>query len=527
MTSSTAKGLERRDDFPADPVGVPDAPPHPVVEDEQVATLASHEDDEQTDDGPKRAWPWRVGCYGLILVLLWMITGTDSTMVIGLSATGLMLVMLGMKFPIALTMLIPSMVALVYIYDWETTTVLVGEMAYEDVASWSLSVVPMFVFMGMLLWRSGITTELFYAMRIAFNRVPASLAVGTNAAGGGLAAVSGSTVGVTYALARIGIPEMLRAGYDKRLAVGSVLVAGLSGQLIPPSILLVIFAGLASVPVGPQLMAGIGPGVFLVLAHAVALIALAVVRPQLVGGKKLAKEKQTEVARIPRAEKVKAILAIWPVPLIMAVVLGGMFSGVMTETEAGAAGALMALILAVFRHGKASIEQIKVATVEAVTASAAVFFLLMGAGLFSLVMADSGIAEGLAEWVTASGFSRVQFLLIILAAYLLLGMIGETLVAMMLTVPILMPLFPALGIDPLWFGVFAVLCVELGMILPPVGILVYIVHGIARDKEVNLGQTITLKDSFIGVLSLLPISLFVIAVMIAFPGLATWIPHNM
>src|SRR5699024_2456954 len=134
---------------------------------------------------------------------------------------------------------------------------------------------------------------------------------------------------------------------------------------------------------------------------------------------------------------------------------------------------------------------------------------------------DTGLADALATWILDSGFSRVEFLLIILVAYLLLGMIGETLVAMMLTVPILLPLFDTLGIDALWFGVFAVLCVELGMVLPPVGILVYVVHGIVQDPEVNMGQKITLKDAFTGVGWLLPISLFVIAVLIAFPEMAT------
>lgn len=527
MTSNTTEELE---DAPRRETASIDAPdevggaPTPATSGEATSTETTTASGER---GRSVGWLWRIVNYGLIVLLLWMITGTDSGMVIGLSATGLMLVMLFMKFPIALTMLVPSLIALVFIYDFDTATTLVGELAYDEVASWSLSVVPMFIFMGMLLWRSGITTELFYAMRILFNRVPASLAVGTNVAGGGLAAVSGSTVGVTYALARIGIPEMLRAGYDKRLATGSVLVAGLSGQLIPPSVLLVIFAGLASVPVGPQLMAGVGPGIFLVLAHAVAFVVLAMVVPKLIGGRQGARAKREAITKVPRSEKFKAIARVWPVPLIMLVVLGGMFSGVMTETEAGAAGALMALLLAFLRHKKAAFGQIKVATVEAVTASAAVFFLLMGAGLIAMVMADSGIAESLAGWVTDAGFTRVQFLLIILAVYLLMGMIGETLVAMMLTVPILMPLFPVLGIDPLWFGVFAVLCVELGMIMPPVGILVYIVHGIVQDKEVNLGQTITLKDAFIGVTMLLPISLVVILVMIAFPGIATWIPSNM
>lgn len=475
---------------------------------------------------PQRSWVWRVAMYGLALLSLLIIFGSSSNMGVGGGVILMMLVLLALKTPIAITMLLPSALGLIVMYGFETATELVGHTAYAEAASWSLSVVPMFIFMGLMLWRSGMTTDLFAAMTIVFNRVPASLAVGTNMAGGGLAAVSGSTVGVTYALARIGVPEMLKAGYDKRMATSSVLMAGLAGQLIPPSILLVIYAGLASVPVGHQLLAGVVPGIFLVLTQCLALIAMAMVWPRLVGGRDHAISRQRAVAKIPASEKVQAIIRVWPVPVITLIVLGGMFTGTLTATEAGAAGALAALLLTVVKKRREAIGMIKVAVLEAATATATVLFLLMGAAVISLVMSDTGLASALATWVLDSGFTRVQFLLIILVAYLLLGMIGETLVAMMLTVPILLPLFDTLGIDALWFGVFAVLCVELGMVLPPVGILVYVVHGIAQDPEVNMGEKITLKDAFTGVGWLLPISLFVIAVMIAFPEMATWLPNR-
>ncbi|WP_170231394.1 TRAP transporter large permease [Pseudonocardia kunmingensis] len=473
-----------------------------------------------------RAWLWRLVNYGLLAVLAAVMVADTAPEVNGVAAVAMMLVLLGMKVPIAVCMIAPGALALVFIYEWDTVTTILGELPYEETASWSLSVVPMFIFMGMMLWRSGITTKLFFAMSLVFNRVPASLAVGTNVAGGGLAAVSGSTVGVTYALARIGIPEMLRAGYDKRLTLSAVLMSGLSGQLIPPSVLLVIYAGVASVPVGPQLLAGVVPGVLLVVCQALALILLGVAAPKLLGGREKVRERRMEIAQIPIATKVRAVIACWPVPIIILVVLGGMFSGFLTETEAGALGALLSLILTLWTHRRAAFKEVKIAVVEAAVASSAVFFMLMAAGLMSLVLADSGLATALATWVTDANFSRVGFLLVMFAVYLVLGAVGETLVAMLLTVPILLPLFPVLGIDPLWFGVFAVLCVELGMITPPVGTLSYIVHSIVQDKEVSLGQKITLKDIFTGVGWLLPVSVVVVLILIAFPGLATWLPSS-
>jgi tripartite ATP-independent transporter DctM subunit len=293
-------------------------------------------------------------------------------------------------------------------------------------------------------------------------------------------------------------------------------------------VVLVIYAGVASVPVGPQLLAGVVPGVLLVVVQALALIMLGVTVPKLIGGRDKVRERRMEIKQIPVAKKVRAVVECWPVPIIMLVVLGGMFSGILTETEAGALGALLSLILTLWTHRggafKKAAKEVRVAVVEASVASSAVFFMLMAAGLMSLVLADSGLATALANWVTDANFSRVTFLLVMFVVYLILGAVGETLVAMLLTVPILLPLFPVLGIDPLWFGVFAVLCVELGMITPPVGTLSYIVHSIAQDKEVNLGQKITLKDIFTGVGWLLPVSVLVVLILIAFPGLATWLP---
>ena len=476
-------------------------------------------------DNTGRPWLWRVVCYGLLILWVALMVAPTSSQINGIAAIAMMLTMMAMKIPIAISMITPATIALAFIYDWEATSTIVGEAAYEDVASWSLSVVPMFIFMGMMLWKSGITSTLFTGMGVMFNKVPASLAVGTNVAGGGLAAVSGSTMGTTYALARVAIPEMLRAGYDKRIATTSVLMAGLSGQLIPPSILLVIFAGIAAVPVGPQLLAGIGPGVVLVIAQAVALILIGVVAPKLVGGRY--KERQAKGIQLSRKEKLRIVSAIWPIPVMIVIVIGGMFSGYLTETEAGAAGALAAILLTIATRGGKSFKEIWGAVVESAATTAGIFFLLIGAGMLTLVLADSGLADGLAEWVIEAGLSRVAFLIVIFIVYLILGMFMDTLAVMMLTVPVLMPLFPALGIEPLWFGVFVVLCVELGMITPPVGVLSYVVHSITKDPAVNLGQKVSLKDVFTGVGWLLPISLLVVAVMIAFPGLATYIPNQM
>jgi tripartite ATP-independent transporter DctM subunit len=383
----------------------------------------------------------------------------------------------------------------------------------------------MFIFLGMILWRAGITARLYDAMNVVFKRVPASLAVGTNMAGGGLAAVSGSTMGTTYALARVGIPEMLRAGYDRRMATSSVLFAGLAGQLIPPSVLLVVFAGVASVPVGPTLMAGVLPGVFLVVILAAVLIGIAVAKPSLVGGR--SRDREDPHAGLSTLEKAKVVWACWPVPVLIAIILGGMFSGTLTETEAGAVGAFVAVLLTFWVKRKDSFKELWISIVESAVATATIFFMLAGAMMLTMVVGDSGAADGIAEWVIDADLSRVGFLAVMVAVYIIAGMFGESFVAMLLTVPVLMPLLPALDIDPLFYGVFVVLCVELGMILPPTGVLVYVVHAIAQDPEVRGNQQISLKDVFVGVTWLLPVPILLIILLTIFPDTVTWLPNRM
>jgi C4-dicarboxylate transporter DctM subunit len=468
-----------------------------------------------------RPWIWRVVTYGLILGCVGAILATSSGTVIGVCAIVMMLTMLAMKMPIAIAMLVPGTVSLSSLYGFEAASVIIGQLPYQQSASWSLSVVPLFVFMGMLLATGGVVGGLFDALRVAFAKIPGSMAVGNNVAGAGLSAVTGTTMGTTYAIARISIPEMLKAGYDRRYAVSSVLMAGMSGQLIPPSIMLVIYAGLASVPIGPQLLAGFIPGVVLVIIQSIALIGIATLFPAMIGRRK---GGPIDERVLSRREKVRTVVAAWPVPLVAGLIIGGMYAGWFTETEAGAVGVLAAVLFSFVAHGRGAFKQIAVAAAETAVACAAIFFLLMGAAMLTLVLADSGIADGLATWLIDANMSRVALLLVLFVVYLVLAAFMDTMAAMLLTVPILLPLFPAYGIDPIWFGVFVVLCMELGMVLPPMGVLSYVIHSLCQDPAVNLGQKISLRDVFEGVAWLMPICFLFAVLLIFFPELATWTP---
>lgn len=474
---------------------------------------------------PKGTWKPRVIMGGLIVLCLAGIFLSPNALIAGGLVIALMIVLLFTGMPVAFALALPSIVGIYAISGVQATINVLAVAPYNAVSSWSLSVLPMFIFMGMLLMSSGMTGKMYQATGRWFSWLPGGLGIGTTAAGAGLSSVSGSTIGMTYALGQAGIPEMLRAGYDRRVAVGTVIIAGLPGNLIPPSILLVVYAGIANVPVGPQLIAGALPGILIALTFAIFLFILGSVAPQLFGR---SKKGHKAIAPVTWAERFQSLRDIWAFPVIMFVLFAGMFSGVFTPTEAGAAAALVSLLLCLwYRRNDAPLKAIAQAAVSSVAATAAIFFLLVGAEMLTRILAVTGLAQATTDFITGLGLSRFVFLVALIVLYLIMGMFFDTLSMMLLTIPILLPTFAVMDINVLWFGVFVVLLGELGMITPPVGVLSYIVHNIAQKPEVNLGQQISLKDVFVSLLWFLPIAVFFLFLMIWFPEMATWLPGMM
>jgi tripartite ATP-independent transporter DctM subunit len=305
--------------------------------------------------------------------------------------------------------------------------------------------------------------------------------------------------------------------------VGTVIIAGLPGQLIPPSILLVVYAGIASVPVGPQLMAGVVPGLLIAVAYAGMLLFIGIVLPRLVGRGK--NSTTTDEETVTWGERFSALAQIWGFPLIMLVLFGGMFTGVFTPSEAGAAAAGMSLVLAILYTWRSRpIAQVATAAMNAVRSSAAIFFILIGAEMLTRMLAVTGLAESVTSFITDLGLSRFAFLLVLIVLYIFMGMFFDTLAMMLLTIPILMPAFAAYDINLLWFGVFIVLLGEIGMITPPVGVLSYVVYNICKRRDVNVGHRITLGDVFMSLLWFLPLSIVFLIVLILWPDMALWLP---
>ncbi|WP_246265018.1 TRAP transporter large permease [Acrocarpospora pleiomorpha] len=440
---------------------------------------------------------------------------------VGYAALAMVLVLMFMRVPIAVSMAVPSLIGLYALRGELAVESALATVPFSATAQWTLTVLPMFVFMGVLLEMSGITATIYRAASAWLNWMPGGVGVATNVAGAGLSSISGSSLGTTYALGRAGIPEMLDRGYDRRLAVGAVGVSSLAGHLIPPSMMLVIYAGIAEVPIGPQLLAGVMPGLLIVACSCALIVLLGLLRPELVGSGKASRS----VARVTWRERWISLARVWPVPVLVVVVLGGMLAGAFTATEAAAGGAVGAVLLTtLMRRKDKPLTVLRESAGKTVEAIGSIFLLVIGAVLMTRFLAITGITGAFTDWVADSGMSRTAFLLILVVVYVILGTFLESMTMMLLVVPFLIPTLHMLEVDMLWFGVFTVLLAEVGLLHPPLGILSYIIHGLAQDPRVNRGVRITLGDVFVSILWFIPAIAVTLALLMAFPEIVTWLP---
>lgn len=445
-----------------------------------------------------------------------------SNLLAGVLVIALSIVLILMGIPVGVAMLGAALLGLWAIGGARVVVGTLENAAFNATDSWSLSVIPMFILMGTILWKSGLTATAFETARQWLGWMPGGLAVATNYAGAGLAAGSGSTIGITYALGRVSIPEMIKAGYKPSLAVGSVAAAGTLGQIIPPSLLLVVYAGAASVPVGPQLLAGIVPGILLAVAFSVMIVVRAKLQPSIA--------PRADLSDVTWGTRVRSTVGIVPIVIVVIVVIGGLLAGIFTATESAAFGMLAALIFGVAhkvratKSWKAVANMCKEALMGALTGTASIFLLLLGVEVLTRAIALSQVANVLATSIVDLGLDRVSLLLLLIVVYIILGMFMDTLAMMLLTIPVLLAPLTAVGVDPLWFGVFLVIMAEIGLLTPPLGILSFIVHRIAQDRAVNLGTPISLVEVFKGVAWFAAVAVVIVIGLIFVPEIVTWLP---
>lgn len=421
-----------------------------------------------------------------------------------------LLALMALRVPIAIALGSVSLVGLVILRGPNAALGIFGNLPMEFGASWTLSTIPMFLLMGSIAFHSGMTGSLFDAAKLWLNRLPGGLAVATNFASAGFAAASGSSLATAAAMGRLAIPEMLKARYDPALATGCVAAAGTLGALIPPSIVFVIYGWYTETSIAHLLIAGILPGILTAIVYSAMIVARCSANPELA---------PPIAMKVSWSDRLSILARIWPIPVLVLAIVGSMFSGLATATEAGALGAFFALLIALLR-GALTWDCLKKSTLETLSSTASIFFVAISALLFTRFLAYAGLPVFLAEQIALLGLNPLAIILGLSVLYLVLGCFLDPLGVLLLTLPVVVPVMKAAGIDPIWLGVILVKYLEIGMLTPPVGLNVYVVKGV-------VGDTIPLLTIFRGVMWFLAAEVVIMGLIIGFPSISTFLPNLM
>jgi tripartite ATP-independent transporter DctM subunit len=425
----------------------------------------------------------------------------------GFVAIFVLIALLILRVPIAYAMILVSFVGIVSMMGLEPAIGLLASGPYDFVASWTLSAVPMFLLMGFVAYHTGITQGLFAAASVFLRRVPGGLAISSVLACSGFASVCGSSVACAAAMGRIAIPEMVKSGYRPGFACGTVAAGGTIGALIPPSILMIIYGVFAQTSVTQVFLAGISVGLLTAASYILVILLVSAVSPNTV--------PRRDRSETPISKR-DAFSGLWPILALVFTVFGGMFSGLFTATEAGAVGACAALLIAGLTR-TLTWSAARQAMIETLTTTAALFVIAIGAALFTRFLGLSGTSRFIVAFVTEQDLSYAMLMLAIVLIYLFLGMVMEPFGAMLVTLPVFLPIVEAQGLSLIWFGVLVVKLLEIGMITPPVGMNVFVIRAVAA-KYASLGEI------FKGVTTYLVADVAVIVLIITLPIMVLALP---
>ncbi|OGA12623.1 MAG: C4-dicarboxylate ABC transporter permease [Betaproteobacteria bacterium RIFCSPLOWO2_02_FULL_63_19] len=419
-----------------------------------------------------------------------------------------LLALLFVRMPIGLAMALVGAIGVAVLHSPKAALNSLGSFPYSHAAVQAFAVIPLFVLMGNFAAVSGMGRDLYAAAYAWLGHHRGGLASATVLACAGFAALSGSSVASAVTMGRVCLPEMQRYAYDPRLATGVIAAGGTLGILIPPSTVLVVYALLTEESIGRLFLAGFLPGVMLTALFVATVMVLCLLRPDM----------GPPGNALPLRERIAALGGAAPFILVVAVTIGGIYAGVFTVNEAAAVGALLTMAHALWRRAL-GLAELTEAVLHTVRTTAMVFLILIGAHIFSPFLALSRIPVNLASALTALELPAFGVLGVLLVAYLILGMFLEGFAMMVLTVPIVFPIIQALGVDPIWFGIFMVIVLEMGLISPPVGINVYIVKGIAEE--------VPMSRIFEGIMPFWVAMLVCVLILIVFPQVAMVLPDTM
>ena len=429
----------------------------------------------------------------------------DAVAVLGFVA---LFVLMLLRVPVGMAMGLVGVVGYSYLVGPGPALKLVGQTSMRTVTDYTFGVIPMFMLMGALVSVSGVSRELFKAANSMIGHLRGGLGVATVVACGGFAAICGSSVATAATFSAVAYPEMRRFNYPQSFSTGVIAAGGTLGAILPPSTVLAVYAILTQQDIGKLFMAGIVPGILAMAMYVMTIAIIVKLRPDWLPGGEMK----------PWSERFKDLKNVWAPLVLFVFVIGGLYGGFFTPTEAGGVGASGAFILGLVRR-KLDGPKIREALLSATRTAAAVFTVLIGALLFGYFLTITQSPQKLTEFLTGLGIGRYGVLALIMVMYLVLGCLMDAMAMIILTVPIIFPVIVHLGFDPIWFGVIIVMTVELGLIHPPVGMNVFVIKSVVKD--------VSFTTIFKGVLPFIVTDIVRLVILIAFPVIALWLPTRM
>ena len=436
-----------------------------------------------------------------------------DALTLALVGLGAMLLLIALRVPIGIAMGAVAFAGFWYLRNFNVALSALSDTPFVFAANWDLSAIPMFLLMGAIAANSGIGTALFRAAHAWFGGLPGGLAVATNWPCAGFGAASGSSIAAAAVMARLAVPEMLKQKYDKGLATGVCASGGTLDALIPPSILFVIYGVFAEVSVPKLLIAGILPGLLTAAVYMIMIMVRCSIDPSL--APKVAFPDRAALWR----ERWDSLAGIWPVLVLIIGVMGGLYAGVVTPTEGGAVGAFLAALIGLVQR-KLTVEGFIDALKDAMATTAQLFFVGIGAILFTKFLALSGTADMFKEVIGQWALNPLLLVVAVSVIYIILGTFMDPLGMILLTIPVFVPMFAALNLDLVWFGVLVVKYIGISLLTPPVGFNIYVV-ATATDNSIPL-QTI-----YRGCYWFLACEVVIMALLIAFPQISLFLPNLM
>ncbi len=434
-----------------------------------------------------------------------------SSLAIGFAGVFALLASILLGAPIMVALTAVGFAGLIALNNFGAAISIVGTLYYSVVSSFHFSVIPMFLLMGFFAMRAGIGSDLFDACAKWFGRLPGGLAIASTGAAAAFGAASGSSVGTATLFTKLALPEMIERGYDRGFGAASIAIAGTLAVLIPPSALMVVYGILTNAPIGRLLIAGILPGIVFAALIGATILIVALLKPGIA---------PADDRRYSWRERFWSLRMVGPLFLVIAIMLGGLYGGVFTPTEAGGIGALVTFVMAMIRQRGLRGLGLGRTLIDTVTLTAMIFAIIIGGLLFARFLALSGVSSAIHSVLVDGGLPIWVVVALVTVIYLVLGMLMDAPSLLAISLPITHPVMMGLGFDPLWFGVYVIVLAEIGAITPPVGINCFVVKGAA-------GNMVTLEEIFAALWPFMIACAVMLVILLSFPDLALFLPRSM